>query len=247
MAPSVSAPPAPPRTFFRGGDGGGGGSEGGGGGGGCGGGRGGGGGDVDSGGGDGGGGGGGGGGAGMAARKAMLRTISENVTAAGDERVAEAASTAADAPEDADKPAATAGAAKPKRGRPKVDQEYINQIDLLGASFIVPAATPTHETIGEKQMRAQETTYRKNRLRDITVNGNYWLAGLGKQNARRLFWFVLCVHHLSRGLYHGTTGLAMRVSQAAAKQDVHREKKNLPLSRSRRRIGGRVKRNTLPN
>ena len=181
----------------------------------------------------------------MAARKAMLRTISENVTAAGDERVAEAASTAADAPKDADKPAATAGAAKPKRGRPKVDQEYINQIDLLGASFIVPAATPTHETIGEKQMRAQETTYRKNRLRDITVNGNYWLAGLGKQDGRRRFFCSYCASTTSvAGL---TTGLAMRVPQAVAKQDVHREKRTLPLSRSRRRIGGRVKTNALTN
>ena len=181
----------------------------------------------------------------MTARKELLRTISENATAAGDERVAEVASKAAAAPEDVDKPATTAGAAKPKKGRPKADQEYINQFDLLGASFVVPAATKAHATIGEKQMCAQETTYRKNRLRDITVNGNYWLAGLGKQNVRRRFFGSYCASTTSVAGF--TTGLAMRVPQAAAKQDVHREKRTLPLSRSRRRIGGRVKTNALTN
>jgi hypothetical protein len=154
-------------------------------------------------GGSGGGGGGGGDKAGKSARKDVLRKVAEGAKKAGNSKVEKEASTAADAEDDTDE---LAELTRKPTAKKKVDQEYINAVHLLSTSFVVPVSTPAHAsyaTTGVKQIRQQESSYRQNRLRDIKANSNLSLCVLGKQNVRRRFWFVLCVHHLSRGPYHG--------------------------------------------
>ena len=154
----------------------------------------------------------------------------------------------------ASKAAGAAGGKKPKSlpkkpaaaHRPAaqaVEQEYLNEIHVLGADFVIPADTPAHATHDDPKIWVNEITYRKKKLERIEEHGNFFVAGLGKQNVRIRVSFVMCVHHRSVGPYHGR--VAMRVPQAAAKRDVQRVQRTrtLRLSRSIHGIGIRVTKN----
>ena len=89
-----------------------------------------------------------------------------------------------------------------------VEQEYLNEIHLLGADFVIPADTPAHATHDDPKIWQNEITYRKKKLERIEAHGNFFVAGLGKQNVRIRVSFVMCVHHRSVGPYHGRVVLA---------------------------------------
>ena len=125
------------------------------------------------------------------ARSAILEGIALDASADGDTRLASAASKAAAGK----KPAAAKKPGKERRTRlgPEIDQEYQNRIHELGTDFVIAEDTPAHATTEKKTHRKHEMTHRTNLLGRIKAHGNFFVAGLGKENVRIRFSLVLCV------------------------------------------------------
>ena len=122
------------------------------------------------------------------ARDAILADVSAAAVADGDTATASLASNAAGA-----KAAGAAGGKKPKAPGPKkivarahrpaaaaVEQEYLNEIHVLGADFVIPADTEAHAIHDNPIIWTNEITCRKNKLEQIKAHGNYFVAVLGK-------------------------------------------------------------------